>query len=257
MRLKCSKPPNPPDYPTQMFSQFFYWILFYIYIFHFLIIYVCVKLGYISVSELRSVSCYFLAGTVCVHMCVLTNAFLKKMLPRSPCGEVWMWPFRLFCIFRGKIKKKNNNFRNIKEQWWYRKLWSNDLLHVYIITCGVVYILNLQIMNIQTFEYMYWICNWMYACVPVWVSLCICVWAPVKLSQAGRQADCVIRWHSKSLYVCLCVYGAGVPGRPAQLVAHLCTLLCAACAHALPTALHHCKKTQENGMLRDEGRDGK
>lgn len=47
--------------------------------------------------------------------------------------------------------------------------------------------------------------NWMYACVPVWVSLCICVWAPVKLSQAGRQADCVIRWHSKSLYVCVCV----------------------------------------------------
>lgn len=48
-----------------------------------------------------------------------------------------------------------------------------------------------------------------------------------------------------------------MPGRPAQLAAHLCSRLCAACAHALPTAPHHGKKTQERGMLRDEGRDGK
>ncbi len=48
-----------------------------------------------------------------------------------------------------------------------------------------------------------------------------------------------------------------MPGRPAQLAAHLCSRLCAACAHALPTAPHYGKKTQERGMLRDEGREGK
>lgn len=58
-----------------------------------------------------------------------------------------------------------------------------------------------------------------------------------------------------SVHVCVC--GAGVPGRPAQLAAHLCSRLCAACAHALPTAPHHGKKTQERGMLRDKGRDGR
>lgn len=47
-----------------------------------------------------------------------------------------------------------------------------------------------------------------------------------------------------------------MPGRPAQLAAHLCSRLCAACAHALPTALRYSKKTQERETLRDEGIDG-
>lgn len=115
MRLKCSKPPNPPDYPTQMFSQFFYWILFYIYIFHFLIIYVRVKLGYISVSELKSVSCYFLAGTVCVHMCVLTNAFLKKNVAQIPMRWSVNVTFPIVSCFHRKKCKKKQTFRIIKE----------------------------------------------------------------------------------------------------------------------------------------------
>lgn len=99
--------------------------------------------------------------------------------------------------------------------------------------------------------------------------LCSSVCVFLQHCHRARQAGCVVRWQSRALYVCVCIFlcepvclparvcGAGVPGRPAQLAAHLCSRLCAACAHALPTARHYGKKTQERGIPSDEERDRK
>lgn len=142
--------------------------------------------------------------SVCAFICLCTNAFVQKVLPRSPCGEVWMWPFQMSVVFKAKPPKFKSH-RNVKE-WCQRKLWSIFTLYVY--------------------KYKWWhgvnIVNtcrniWIYKCLNAWhgftteccvcerVNLCICFCVPVKLSQEGKQAGCVLRWHSKALYVCVYV----------------------------------------------------